>query len=346
MLDGCCLVCRLLMLCLTCDHVKTYTTLVKGFVKKGNLSMATATYDEMLEKGIKPDRYACTTRLVGELQLGDKDKAFRLQEEMVAKDHNARDLISHNVCIDGLCKVGDLERAIEFQRKIFRDGLVPDHVTYTTVIRAYLEKGRFKMAKVLYQEMLRKKLSPSVVTYFVLIHGHAKVGRLQQAFQYSGEMEKRDVRPNVMTCNALLHGICKAGEIDEAYRYFRKMEEDGIPPNKYSYTMLINKNSDLGKWEEVVELYGEMLDKEIEPDAYTRWALFKHLDKDHAAREVEFLEKILRKVFVDGSSLIGMYKTLILAFPKTCVISDCNAATSSGENTASSKLWPESIQCC
>ena len=72
------------------------------------------------------------------------------------------------------------------------------------------------------------------------------------------------------------------------------MEEDGIPPNKYSYTMLINKNSDLGKWEEVVELYREMLDKEIEPDAYTRWALFKHLDKDHASREVEFLEKILR----------------------------------------------------
>lgn len=86
-----------------------------------------------------------------------------------------------------------------------------------------------------------------------------------------------------MTCNALLHGICKAGELDEAYRYFCKMEEDGIPPNKYSYTMLINKNSDLGKWEEVVELYKEMLGRDIEPDSYTRWALFKHLDKDHAS---------------------------------------------------------------
>ncbi|CAF2110015.1 unnamed protein product [Brassica oleracea var. botrytis] len=28
--------------------LKTYTVLVKGFVKKGNLSMATAVYDEML----------------------------------------------------------------------------------------------------------------------------------------------------------------------------------------------------------------------------------------------------------------------------------------------------------
>ncbi|CAH2033668.1 unnamed protein product, partial [Thlaspi arvense] len=296
--------------------VKTYTTLVKGFVKNGNLAMATAVYDEMLGKGIRPDRYAYTTRIVGELQLGDSDKAFRLQEEMVAKDHYSRDLITYNVCIDGLYKVGNLEKAIEFQRKIYSDGLVPDHVTYTTVMRAYLEKGRFKMAKVLYQEMLRKKLSPSVITYFVLIHGHAKVGRLQQAFQYSTEMKKRGVRPNVMTCNALLHGICKAGEVDEAHRYFCKMEEEGIPPNRYSYTMLINKNSDLGRWEEVIKLYKEMLDKEIEPDAYTHWALFKHLDKDHRSREVEFLEKLLRRE--THSELWPESNPIVVEAPFTC----------------------------
>ena len=94
----------------------------------GNLPMAKELFDEMLRRGLQPDRFAYTTHIVGELKLGDSSRAFGKQEEMLAKVFPP-DLITYNVLIDGLFKLGNLKAASEIMQKMVYDGLVLDHVT-------------------------------------------------------------------------------------------------------------------------------------------------------------------------------------------------------------------------
>ncbi|CAA2973061.1 Hypothetical predicted protein [Olea europaea subsp. europaea] len=54
----------------------SYTVLIEGSYKAGNLLMAKKVFDEMVSKGVKPDRLSYTTCITGELKLGSQDPVY------------------------------------------------------------------------------------------------------------------------------------------------------------------------------------------------------------------------------------------------------------------------------
>ncbi|WZZ16858.1 hypothetical protein YC2023_109947 [Brassica napus] len=130
--------------------------------------------------------------------------------------------------------------------------------------------------------------APDVVSYNTLMHG---LGKIREAFL----LFVRNIPPSVVTYNTLMDdGLCESGDLESAQRLKAEMFRKRIDPDVKTYTTLVKGFVKSGNLSMATATYDEMLEKGIEPDAYTRWALFKHLDKDHASREVEFLEKILR----------------------------------------------------
>ena len=91
-------------------------------------------------------------------------------------------MISYNVMIVGLSKIGDLKEATRLWHAMVSDGYRPDCVTYTCIIHAHCgeenlkqaRKENLNQAKKVFFEMVSWNGSPSVVTYTVLIHAHAE----------------------------------------------------------------------------------------------------------------------------------------------------------------------------
>ncbi|KAH9325269.1 hypothetical protein KI387_005447, partial [Taxus chinensis] len=65
-------------------------------------------------------------------------------------------------------------QADDLFNEIVARGLVPDSITYSTVIGGHGRKGNLKKALKLHDEMVKKGLIPTIGAYNVLISGFAK----------------------------------------------------------------------------------------------------------------------------------------------------------------------------
>ena len=73
--------------------------------------------------------------------------------------------------------------------------------------------------------MVAVGLVPNSVTFNTLIHGYSKEGNVRRAESFLAQMKRRGLTPNVITYNSLIHGFCKAGKLLDAIVVFEEMQE-------------------------------------------------------------------------------------------------------------------------
>jgi pentatricopeptide repeat protein len=64
--------------------------------------------------------------------------------------------------------------------------------------------------------MLLKGVVPDSITYNTLINGYVKEENMDKAFVLINKMEKQGLFPDVITYNVILNGFCKQGRMKEA----------------------------------------------------------------------------------------------------------------------------------
>uniref|UniRef100_A0A0A9DDM5 Pentacotripeptide-repeat region of PRORP domain-containing protein n=1 Tax=Arundo donax TaxID=35708 RepID=A0A0A9DDM5_ARUDO len=118
-------------------------------------------------------------------------------------------------------------------------GVLPDAITYSSLIRGLCEKRRLNDACALFENMIKLGLQPDEFTYTSLIDGHCKEGNVEKALSLHDEMIKRGVLPDVVTYSVLINGLSKSARTKEAQRLlFKLYYEDPVPANiKYDALM-------------------------------------------------------------------------------------------------------------
>ncbi|QHO12998.1 Pentatricopeptide repeat-containing protein [Arachis hypogaea] len=92
----------------------------------------------------------------------------------------------------------------------------------------------------LFEEMRRKYLVPNTVTYNTLIDGLSKSKRISCALELLVKMHERGPPADVVTYNSLLDGMFNIKQVDEALMLFKQMKESGIDPDIFTYNVLID----------------------------------------------------------------------------------------------------------
>lgn len=91
----------------------TYTTLIYGQCKEGNLQKAIHLYREMIECGLKPDAFSYTVLIWGHCKENNIWDALKLYADML-KNGVVANAVTYNVLIITLQKNGELELACKF----------------------------------------------------------------------------------------------------------------------------------------------------------------------------------------------------------------------------------------
>nr|CAD1828589.1 unnamed protein product [Ananas comosus var. bracteatus] len=86
-------------------------------------------------------------------------------------------------------------------------GVVPDSLTYNTILNAYCKEGRVRDAARLLGGMVSTSSSRDVVAYTTLISGLCNQQRIQDAMVYLLKMLYEGICPNVATWNVLVRGV-------------------------------------------------------------------------------------------------------------------------------------------
>ncbi|XP_057250115.1 pentatricopeptide repeat-containing protein At1g62930, chloroplastic-like [Beta vulgaris subsp. vulgaris] len=150
-----------------------------------------------------------------------------------------RQLFLHSVREHCLCRIGDnaaalhllkkmqcvfaLKEALDLFTAMKSEGIKPDVVTYTSLIRGLYNSGSKVEAKDMLAQMLECNIAPSVITFSMLVDMFCKDGNVDEAQAILDYMIERAYAKNAL--------------LDEAVALLEEMEDNRVKPNVVIYNI-------------------------------------------------------------------------------------------------------------
>ncbi|WMV34892.1 hypothetical protein MTR67_028277 [Solanum verrucosum] len=131
-------------------------------------------------------------------------------------------------------------------RKVFDKMPQRNVISWTAMVRGYVEEGFVEEAESLFWQMPEK----NVVSWTVMIGGYCQEGRLDEARDLFDHMPKK----NVVSWTAMVSGYAQNGKLDIARKLFEVMPEK----NEISWTAIIISYVQYGRFEEAWKLFEVM----------------------------------------------------------------------------------------
>mmetsp|Transcript_3996 Transcript_3996/g.6783 ORF Transcript_3996/g.6783 Transcript_3996/m.6783 type:complete len:110 (-) Transcript_3996:239-568(-) len=89
---------------------------------------------------------------------------------------------------------------------------------------------------------------PNEVTYTTLLKGHARKGNTAQCHHWYDQMVSAGVQPNAQAFNTLMDGCAAAGDTALMEEWFGRMQAAGVAPDKVAhYGTLLKRLIEQGK---------------------------------------------------------------------------------------------------
>ena len=218
----------------------------------------------MLNSGISPDLRAINTVLIGHVQTGQVDLAYRIYKYMIligmTPPHKTILLL-----ISYLTKNNQLEESNELLKDLGRFNYPVTSDAYAPLLSLYFKKGNEDQVDRLLQYLSSKKIPIDEITYSAIINGYVKMGQLSKAQSVLEEMKVNRVNPTQAIQTNLMEGFIKYGKTTQALEIFNQIQN----PDIVSYTLLISGLID-SQPNTAETLYHNMIEKsKILPNAKT-----------------------------------------------------------------------------
>ncbi|XP_051115881.1 pentatricopeptide repeat-containing protein At4g21065-like [Andrographis paniculata] len=200
--------------CPTAD-LPSYTSIMATYAQCGRGEEALKLYLKLLNTGLKPDSFVCSSLL--------------------------------NSC----AILSAYEQGKQIHVHVLKLGFLSDVFAGNSLVNMYSKCGSLKDATRAFSEVLDK----TVVSWSAIIGGLAQHGYGNEAIKLFDEMLKDGVSPNHVTLVSVLSACNHAGLVEKAQWYFETMKEQfGIQPMQEHYACMIDVLGRAGKLDKAVEL--------------------------------------------------------------------------------------------
>ncbi|XP_075108405.1 pentatricopeptide repeat-containing protein At1g10910, chloroplastic-like isoform X1 [Nicotiana tabacum] len=235
-----------------------------------------------------------------------------------------------NALLSCLVKNGKSESSLKLFTQMKRDGLVPDVVTYSTLLAGCAKvKDGYCKALELVQELMSNGLLMDSVTYGSLLSVCASHKECNEAEKYFQKMKAEGQSPNVYHCSSLLNAYSVDGNYEKAEALIEEMRSAGLVLNKVVYTTLLKVYVKGGLFEKSKELLKELEAFGYAKDEMPFCLLMDGLVKSGHLLEAKsvFDEMMGKHVKTDGYS----YSIMISAFCRSGLLEDAKKLASEFE---------------
>ncbi|GFY96267.1 pentatricopeptide repeat (PPR) superfamily protein [Actinidia rufa] len=276
-------------------NVVSWTALISAYSQRGYASEALNLFVRMLRSGTEPNEFTFATVLtscmgslgiehgrqihsliiksrleshifVGSSLLDMYAKAGKIHEARGVFDGlPKRDVVSCTAIISGYAQLGLDEEALELFRRLQREGMNCNYVTYASVLTALSGLAALDHGKQVHNHVLRSELPSYVVLQNSLIDMYSKCGNLSYSRRIFDNMSER----TVISWNAMLVGYSKHGRGREAVELFELMrKENKIKPDGVTFLAVLSGCSHGGTEDRGLEIFYEVVSgkDEVEPE--------------------------------------------------------------------------------
>ncbi|KAL9299665.1 Pentatricopeptide repeat-containing protein [Arabidopsis thaliana] len=269
--------------------IVTYHTLIKAYLKVGDLSGALEMMREMGHKGIKMNTITLNTILDALCKERKLDEAHNLLNSAHKRGYIV-DEVTYGTLIMGFFREEKVEKALEMWDEMKKVKITPTVSTFNSLIGGLCHHGKTELAMEKFDELAESGLLPDDSTFNSIILGYCKEGRVEKAFEFYNESIKHSFKPDNYTCNILLNGLCKEGMTEKALNFFNTLIEER-EVDTVTYNTMISAFCKDKKLKEAYDLLSEMEEKGLEPDRFTYNSIISLLMEDGKLSEADELLK-------------------------------------------------------
>ncbi|CAN1120812.1 Pentatricopeptide repeat-containing protein At1g15510, chloroplastic [Linum perenne] len=192
----------------------------------------------------------------------------RMRTALYQFDMIKKDVGAWNILLRGYARRGRGSWAMELFRKMLDAQVVPDQITFISLLCAFSRSGMVAAGlEVFYSMKFKHSVTPNLKHYACIVDLLGRDGKLEEAYEFILNMP---IKPDQAVWGALLNGcrIHRNVELGElaAHNLFK------LGPERIGYYILLcNLYSDSGKWDQVVEVREKMKEAGLVLDPGCSW---------------------------------------------------------------------------
>merc|ERR1719261_311913 len=287
--------------------VVSYNTLLKAYLKQGQIAKARKLLTEMAESDIEANQVTYNEMLNALVAVKDRQEMWALVREMnsvtcsiILKSltaHSATDDVRQAMAlidnlhedmdevlfasvIEACVRVGQLDLlSSKLQQYAGLGGLAGlTAPTYGSMIKAYGRARDIERVRELWHEMRRRHVTPTSITLGCVIDALVNNGFPDEALSLVREIREDETCKDILNTviySTLLKGFAQARQPGRVQDVFEEMKEMGISCNTVSYNTMLDANARTGKMDRADELFRDMLASGVTPDVITYSTLVK-----------------------------------------------------------------------
>ncbi|KAF8030185.1 hypothetical protein BT93_E2581 [Corymbia citriodora subsp. variegata] len=279
----------------------TYSSILDGACRHGDVSVTGKTIGEMIEKGfLSPSpllgydsviqklsdlgkvhaaemffekarenkvkllnaTYGCLLRAMS--KEGRVKEAIRMYRMI-----NERSIIVNDSCynafLDLLCGEDPWDETSQLVRELITRGLCSRHLGLSNFLASQCRKRRWKEAEDLLNVILEKGLSLDAFCCSSLMRRYCSIGQTSKAVALHNKLEKLEASLDESAYNILLEALFRGRDIDEAFRVFDHMRRRDLVSTA-SFSIMIRGLCRIKELRKAMTYHDEMLEMGLKPD--------------------------------------------------------------------------------
>merc|ERR1719384_2720346 len=189
----------------------------------------------------------------------------------------AMSLAAYNALIDACARNSDMSQVPQVLQDMAKDGLEPNIVTYSTILKGYCQENRLGKAFELLQEMkLSTKYRPDEITYNTLIDGCARHGLYDRGVLLLREMQEAGVRVTNFTLSVLVKLATRSRRPEKAFDLCKELTRQyNLRLNVQVYNNLLHACTTNRDMQHALQVFQQMLNERVRPDVRTYTLLLR-----------------------------------------------------------------------
>jgi len=234
-----------------------YGNIIRGFGFVGNMEGVWDTWREMRKRRVEMSSVTLGCMAESLSSNADPDGGYELIRE-VLDDPATKPLVNAVIfgsVLKGFSHQKRFDRVWAIYQELINAGLQLSIVTFNTLVDACARCGEMGYVQGLLEEMDTQGIPPNVITYSAIIKGYCQENHVGRALQLMQEMQSnKNLRPDEHTYNTVINGCARQGLYDKGMALLDEMMKLGVQPTNFTLSVLVKLASRSRKTQEAFEL--------------------------------------------------------------------------------------------
>ncbi|KAJ9679364.1 hypothetical protein PVL29_021330 [Vitis rotundifolia] len=243
--------------------IMIWNGMMRGYAYNGPVDRCISMFDEMLQRGLKPNNFIypyvlCSCSEMGCFGRGRKVHAQIMKSGFESNFIVADSLLNMYIKMSDSFELGGVRNGkLNDARMIFNGICVKPVELWNRMISKYVSTGDVESARQLFDNMPER----DVISWNSMISGYARIGDVANARYLFEQMPEK----NVVTWTSMIGAYSGSGNLETAACLFEKMP----CRNVVSWNAMISSYTQNGKYEKSLDLFVKMQLEGVDSDGFT-----------------------------------------------------------------------------